>query len=534
MAGSKTAWRAAIGCAALVALVASGCGKKASAPAKNTEGAGAAADNTAKKAENKGAQAPAAANKADKTGKNAEPAAKPAPPPAAVTVDVARVVPAIAAADLQAVFSAWLSAQNDGDFDAYSKLYAERFVGIKRSGARTRSFKREGWLRDRKRMFAKAMKVEAARMEMSATAESAVISFEQAWASGSYKDVGPKQLVIIKTPNGLRLAREEMLRSELAAGEAKAKPLSARTFGFIVHSEEHAYVVLSRNVDSAWAAGRPKVLSMSPHAVTVRDVNAAKLPAEIAKIKGLELRLNGPSGQVCRGVVDKLVVMGRVTPHFSTIGYWRGEEGGRPLPSQTIAKEAWSLGDTGRLVVGRIKPVKANICRGAVWAHDASAPEPTILGPVTPSPLLIRAAQRAFRKLKGYREIQKSYLEMTKLPRAEHWDRFNKSAPSIQVLGSKDGLTKYVAVSAHAGDGCGDFIGEYWAIWRVKGTDDKPSLVLMTDDRAPGRFFVPRLATDLDGDGTHEFISADGLLQPVGPVLRESQGIEVPNLDCPC
>ena len=226
--------------------------------------------------------------------------------------------------------------------------------------------------------------------------------------------------------------------------------------------------------------------------------------------------------------------MTRVRPHFGTIAYWKGEEGGKPLPRSQIAKEAWQLGDAGRLLVGRIEPVKANDCRGALWAHDAEAPEPAIIGPAKGSPILMKTAQIAFRKLKGYGEIQKSYIELTTLPRPQFWDKFDGGTLKISVLSSEGAKQRFIAVAAQAGGGCGDFIGEYWAIWRVLGEDDKARLVLMTDDRAPGRYFVPRTAVDLDGDGAPEFIGTDAVLQPAGPVLRETDGIEVPNLDCPC
>ena len=62
-------------------------------------------------------------------------------------------------APAQALVRAWLNAQNQGDFAAYSGLYAERMTGIKRSGPRMRQFNRASWLQDRERMFKKAMQV---------------------------------------------------------------------------------------------------------------------------------------------------------------------------------------------------------------------------------------------------------------------------------------------------------------------------------------------------------------------------------------
>ncbi len=55
----------------------------------------------------------------------------------------------------KALFDRWLRAQNEGDFATYQSLFASRFGGVKRAGERVSRFSRDGWLSDRKRMFAK-------------------------------------------------------------------------------------------------------------------------------------------------------------------------------------------------------------------------------------------------------------------------------------------------------------------------------------------------------------------------------------------
>lgn len=47
----------------------------------------------------------------------------------------------------------WLAAQNNGSFDDYTKLYGERFTGLKRMGSRISRMNRQSWLHDRKQMF---------------------------------------------------------------------------------------------------------------------------------------------------------------------------------------------------------------------------------------------------------------------------------------------------------------------------------------------------------------------------------------------
>src|SRR4051812_46405598 len=63
--------------------------------------------------------------------------------------------------DARGFLERWLNAQNTGEFDAYQKLYADDFRGVRRSGPRSATFDRDSWLEDRRRMFQKKMTVEA-------------------------------------------------------------------------------------------------------------------------------------------------------------------------------------------------------------------------------------------------------------------------------------------------------------------------------------------------------------------------------------
>jgi hypothetical protein len=122
----------------------------------------------------------------------------------------------------RAFLDRWLKAQNQGDFAAYSALYAPAFAGVRRSGKSAKKFDRDGWLADRKRMFAETMIVSADNPVVKADGDKITIDFEQTWESGSYADKGPKRIVLAA---GL-IASEEMLASTLkvvpAAGCAEA------------------------------------------------------------------------------------------------------------------------------------------------------------------------------------------------------------------------------------------------------------------------------------------------------------------------
>lgn len=120
-----------------------------------------------------------------------------------------------AEAEARVALDGWLLAQNNGDFAAYEAMYATPFRGVKRVGAKTEEFDREGWLADRKRMFGKPMKVTADAVSIRLNDNGASVRFIQTWSSGDYKDTGPKELVLERTDNGLRISSEVMLRSTI-------------------------------------------------------------------------------------------------------------------------------------------------------------------------------------------------------------------------------------------------------------------------------------------------------------------------------
>ena len=122
----------------------------------------------------------------------------------------------IAETDAQKVLDDWLAAQNTGDFAAYDKLYAGQFFGVKRVGANKTTYDRAGWLEDRGRMFKNKMVVEADGVTISTNPRSAVVHFTQSFSSGKFRDVGPKQLIVIVEGGDLKISREEMLQSQPA------------------------------------------------------------------------------------------------------------------------------------------------------------------------------------------------------------------------------------------------------------------------------------------------------------------------------
>lgn len=123
--------------------------------------------------------------------------------------------PGVDEAAARAVVTAWLAAQNDGSFTAYSALYARDFVGIRRtSDGGEKRMKRKAWLADRKKMFKRKQQVAADSLTVTVKDGTAIARFVQRWKGGGYADHGVKVLRLAPDKAGtLQITREELLSS---------------------------------------------------------------------------------------------------------------------------------------------------------------------------------------------------------------------------------------------------------------------------------------------------------------------------------
>ncbi len=442
--------------------------------------------------------------------------------------------PLVAEADVQALLEGWLKAQNDGDFAAYSATYADKFFGIKRSGPRTYQYVRDGWLADRERMFRKPMVVEAADVAIGTAREAATVAFTQTWSSGTYKDVGPKQLVVVPTEGGLRIAREEMLRSTLV--DAPPPAGGALSFAYVEEHQGTPYVRVADVAGAIAIEGGPSLVSTSP-AVTRAPVHGGKVAEEEAAVVGRTVTLYDAGGEVCTATVGDLVALTRFWGHFGMVETWDGSarewDPGRRQPTrQEIADEIANM-HTPELWA-ELRPGEGQVCTGATWARDAALPAPK---PWTHDATLAEAmrptAEKAFRKLPGYAAQQEAFA-------AEGGTGTWHDGPVLlTAFTDRASGGTYVTAAATGGDGCGAFWGELWAVWEVTSGG---RLTLRTDGREPGVYFVAQSAVDLDGDQVPELLGLEDAWVP-GPALvgvgedrtfGVVQNAGMPSFDCPC
>jgi hypothetical protein len=409
--------------------------------------------------------------------------------------------------EAHALVDGWVAAQNRGDFAAYERLYAPEFSGVRRSGARTATFDRAGWMKDRKRMFQKPMTVEIADLRLASVGTQTIARFRQTWASGSYQDVGLKQL----TMAGGKIVREEMFDSAKVA-PGPARPLPFDQFAYVVDGA----VVIDVAPEDAWARGKLRVVSKGNPLVVRR---AAEPPRAKRGLAGKRMRLFSLEGPVCEATLaDRYAIVAR---EADTDG----------------PDEAFELGQ--KVLVAELSDPSGD-CKGARFARSAALPAPAISGVTAGA--LPEAVLAAYRALPAWKDLQKTWRAD---PAArEHgapreWDGGDK----VRELWSlRAGTRTLVGVRSFTGFSCGEFGGGLWALFELdeKGT---PTLRFDGTREETLELLKPHHAVDLDGDGEPELLF-DGILShgnyDLGVLKRNGSryelrdGLEVSYHHCHC
>jgi hypothetical protein len=421
-------------------------------------------------------------------------------------------------AEASALLSRWLAAQNGGDFAGYQALYASRFTGIRRSGNRTVMLDRGGWLKDRGRMFKKPMKVGADAVTAAGAPGGERLRFTQTWASGTYEDVGPKELLLIHEGGAVRIAREELLSSQLAARPARPSAgTAAERLLYVVGGE----LVVTRDVVESWATGPTRLDddgSAGPWWVASRAVDLKKLPPELAAWAGKKVRLFGGK-KSCEATVDGTMrIVSRQRPHFGTVETWRTDK----LSKKRIAEQLWQVGD------GTVLSASLSGGCDAVFARAAILPGNDLGDAADADAKLSAQALAQFRRLPAAQEAQKEFAARAE-SKGQKWD--NDAVVHVLRSGGAHPHT-LVQVSAEAGDECGGHL-ELSVLYEL-GADGKLTLRSAPDATLPALTGV----ADVDGDGEAELLYGEGnlrgYLQRSGELYAPGDELRVPDYDCPC
>ncbi len=458
---------------ALVAVTAIGCGT--SAAPKAGGGSGSAVVPSTGKGSGSGSAAVAATGSGSAT----------------------RKAPVVAITEQAAMdaLAAWGRAQNSGDFAAYQALFADKFEGVRRSGPRVRRFDRAGWMTDRKRMFDKPMEVSTSTPTFGLHGAVATLDFEQTFKQGTYKDVGAKRVVMVADASGIKIAREEMLASNLV-GTPVGAPVQ-----LVTSVSTTPMVILEPTADRAWGSGAiTRVPSEGP---LLASQAATALPPAQAAWVGKALAGYAVDGTPCAATVKDVVLLVGATPHFSTTMGWDDPEFnslGRALTEQERADDIFDWADP--VLAARFEAS----CTPAFFTTD----KPTFFAELKASPLADQGLA-AFAKLPEFVALQQEF--------AAGGGQGAWTTPDEAKVFALPAGEHLVAVAAEeAVGGCGDFSGALWALWKVNAKGAWIKLV------AEQTLVMPDAVFDLTGDGSYELYEAAHGFSTFERVQRAADG----------
>lgn len=429
-----------------------------------------------------------------------EPAVPPPPNAEATTVPqtpppTPPAVAAIPEVEVRRLLDAWLAAQNGGDFDTYAAVYAQKFEGVKRAGERVYNFDRDGWLKDRKRMFEKPMAVSADNAQVLATPTFATVTFSQRWSSGTYSDVGDKRLLIVKEQDALRIRSETMLASKVA-GETVAEAPPLAEFMLVVGSGDALYVLLDEMADPSLAADvAPGLRGGDYDAMALKPVRPEKLPTDAAAVMGQTFDVYAQRGRVCTAVLEAPSLMRELVGNAVDLS----EDYFGSNPKET-AQHVWEMGAASTLLVAELR-VTSGRCENPLWARSAALPAPRIFAPTeTGDAPASEISLDALHRLPAYRAGTRQLRdEGVKLKPQEAWE----AEGSLRFQQWRSDTRAFETIEAERG-GCSEPYASAWALLELTNQGTAVSVVPM-DRRAPGEFRTTAVI-DFNNDGLIEVI----------------------------
>jgi len=345
---------------------------------------------------------------------------------------------------------------------------------------------RAGWARDRARMFAKPMSVKLENLQILPGKTLIKVQFVQHWSSGSYADVGPKQIVLTEIDGRWLISSEEMLASHPPSEQEIAPGTASGQFAFV----EDGTVVLAQVKDLCDGPSTLEDPSPSERYDIHCPVKAVSLPAELAAWKTEPVTLYGESGPGCTTRLTNFEMVGRA---YIMGGVDEELDDRESVSERTRLKAVWR--HMTPLLVGKPADCSGDTYR---WARVASLPKPTRARIAELPASLSQTAKRAFHELPGWASEQKQCGENGK-----DWEDLAHDHLRHLItarIGSEP--QKYVSISAETGD-CGGSCGRLFGIFRLTGKGKASSYTPLFTDGEPRELVA---AFDSDGDGRLEFI----------------------------
>lgn len=254
--------------------------------------------------------------------------------------------------------------------------------------------------------------------------------------------------------------------------------------------------VLQPEADPTWGTGPTRIQKLAEAVEGRRAVDLARVPAELAALRGVEVVLHGPRGRVCSARLGDL----------SLLGYYGGVDMAEPDPS---------AGDDDRMpsmphLVAELAPGEGD-CAGALWARKADLPAPLEFAAETSvDRALAGRARVAVGKLDAFTRLKGAYAEYLQGPPPDEedggeplpWEKYVAANLRVDAWKQIGGERRLVVVQI--GDlenvRCGYYFAEpLSAVFELAGDRLTP-----LSDAAPWR---PAAIFDADGDGALEVLA---------------------------
>lgn len=430
----------------------------------------------------------------------------------------------------------WVAAQSQVDFAAYERLYAPKFSGVKRVGSHTEWFGRKGWMRDRQAMFKPGLRVEATDVSVVFASSAARARFTQSFTLGNFHDVGRKELLVVKGPDGPLVAREEMLVSKVDGAKPSGDGGLGGPGAYAVF-EDSVYIGAGIGEDATTGAPALSTAKVDSYNAEM-TVDTQRLAPSLRSLAGRTLKLVGVDGPICEAHVRDFVVRASGEPHFGMAAAWRGLDGtgSPPWSDAAIARDFWSMFTPDqRYLVARLD----RACAHALLAFEDTVP--ARVKPSMSTEPLRGIVLSAFRKLDEYKTIQQEFDQETPKSGAR-WDE--KDAHIDVSEFSPPSGRKVVVVSASGGPrgpaGCGEFWGALSVRFEIDESGSAPRIV-RTDVLETSDGLTPKVAFDADGDGSLDLLTGpDGFNSSVvlwrtrPKTIVSATLLSAAYMDCPC
>lgn len=191
---------------------------------------------------------------------------------------------------------------------------------------------------------------------------------------------------------------------------APREALEQHGFAFVVEPGPRPLLMLRDTASTAWATG-PLVASLPEEgpATIVRAVDPARLPGELASLRGRSVTLHGAAGGTCTGVVGDLAIMMRFYTPYEIESLHRGWESaaGERMTAEEVTREMWVDYAPPPVLVARLEP-SAGACDRMQWGRFSGAPAPMALERTRTSPAVRARALRALRTVPPHRGLERA------------------------------------------------------------------------------------------------------------------------------